>query len=56
MNIPESVNLIDTVVSEKTTYFIEKQLRRPRWMTPGYFVLEEKDEHFEKLTDNGILM
>jgi cephalosporin-C deacetylase-like acetyl esterase len=34
MNIPESVNLIDTVVSEKTTYCIVNKLRRPRRMTP----------------------
>ena len=34
MNIPESVNLIDTVVSEKTTYFIVKRLRQQRSMTP----------------------
>ena len=34
INIPESVNLIDTVVSEKTKYVIVKNIRRPRSMTP----------------------
>ena len=33
MNIPESMNLIDTVVSEKTTYVIVKRLRQQRSMT-----------------------